>query len=191
MKDVTFYDTHETAPNGGNERLQEFDFLDLLQHSQGRASNVFVGVLLSGRQLLSERAICDTHEIISDSIARESISLIQSGTAQDSPNQDHFLLELSLFVQLGADPILHISNAHAYVRFAQYSLPVKVQHLLDLLVSRGKNVLNDWHEKGCLRQRKSVFAIRGRVARCPRVQCSLGARSRSPRCSVGMPRVCS
>lgn len=39
-------DAYEAAPNGGNQRFQEFYFLDLLQHSQCRASDVFVGMLL-------------------------------------------------------------------------------------------------------------------------------------------------
>jgi hypothetical protein len=72
--------------------------------------------------------------------------------ANSAPDKDHLLLELSCVVELGADPTRVVSgtaqSAHGLrlgSRLA-HSLPVEVQHLLDLLVTGRHDILDDRHE---------------------------------------------
>jgi hypothetical protein len=73
---------------------------------------------------------------------------------QDSPNKNHLLLQLALLIELGADPIVLVVRellSRSALRFDTIGLlPVEVKHLLDLLVSRRQDILDDRHQQGGL-----------------------------------------
>lgn len=77
-------------------------------------------------------------------VASLDISLYPSLSAPDSPDQDHLLLKLAIFIEFRADPT---RQAFLFRSLQVHSLPVKVQHLLDLLVPRRHNILDDRHEQ--------------------------------------------
>ncbi|KAI3494698.1 hypothetical protein L1887_40514 [Cichorium endivia] len=114
----------ETLADGGDERFEKLGLLDFLEEAQCGAANVLVGVL----------------QIIADGVAagmrngeqRVSKGMQRRACENESshvPNEDHLLLEVALFVELGAD------------------LPVEVEHLLELLVTAGQDILDDGHEQ--------------------------------------------
>ena len=117
----------ETLSDGGNEWLEQLGLLDLLEEAKGRASDVLVGVL----QVISD-GVADRTDDKSGCEGTKRKSRWK-GNGKDSPNKNHLLLEVALVVQLGAN------------------LPVEVEHLLELLVPAGHDILNDGHEERWLR----------------------------------------
>ena len=99
---------------------------------------------------------------------------------QDSPDKDHFLLQLALLVELGADPVVLVISKRLRRSPSKVGiidlLPVEMKHLLDLLVSRRQDILDDRHQQGGLSEQ--VGSARISMAQlCSRREPTAGSRT--------------
>ena len=103
---------HQAGATCRDERLEKLRLSNLLEETKGGASDVLVRVLLEGETRSGEvweRGHVGAHQVIADGVAafsRHDQLPLSCSTPRNKlyvPDQDHFLLQLPILVELGAD----------------------------------------------------------------------------------------
>lgn len=134
-KDSSFPDVgvavFKVGTESGNERFEELDvFRDLLEEAEGSAADIFIWVLLEKVHIShpktssrKERTRSLRMALLKNAIEKTTLERKK----RHAHNQNHLLLQLSVLIVLWTN------------------FPIEVKQLLQLLVLRGHDVLDDGH----------------------------------------------